>query len=268
MLHISIKAEEIFNVLGVPVTNSLIASFLVVIIFLLIGLYFSRNAESTSSKAVFFIRFIIIKLHETFEPILGKLNSRVFPFVVSLFLFIILANWLGLLPGFGSITFKKTPAYSVSIDRLENETEERNTSETKQVDAEEPPSPLLRGATADLNMTLALALLAFIAIQYYGFKEVGVRGYLGKFITFKGPIDFFSGILELISEFSKIISFSFRLFGNIFAGEVLLAVIAFLIPVLASFPFLMLEVFVGFIQAIVFAMLTAVFINTAAAKHH
>jgi F-type H+-transporting ATPase subunit a len=249
MLHVSIKAEEIFNFLGFPVTNSLLASSLVVILFFLIGLYFSKNSNS-NSKPVFFIRFIIAKLYETFEPILGDLTPRVFPFIASIFLFVLMANWLGLLPGFGSITYKK--AESTVVKHVDEVTEAHaDTVKTTEVEHHEAPTPLLRGATADLNMTIALAVLAFLAIQYYGFKELGLS-YIGKFITFKGPIDFFSGILELISEFSKIISFAFRLFGNVYAGEVLLAVIAFLIPVLASFPFLLLEVFVGFIQAIVF----------------
>ena len=163
-----------------------------------------------------------------------------FPFLGSLFLFIILSNWFGLLPGVESIVLKKG---GESI-------------------------PLLRGTTADLNVPLALALLTFIVIQWSGIKYIGFLEYAKKFINFKNPMTVFVGLLEIISEFSKIISFAFRLFGNIFAGEVLIAVIAFLIPVLASFPFLALEVFVGFIQALVFSMLAAVFLNTAMAKTH
>lgn len=260
MLHISIKAEEIFNFLGVPVTNSLLASFIVVIIFLVIGLFFSRSAHLNSSF-VFFIKFIIQKLYDTFEPILGPLTHSVFPIVASIFLFVLLSNWLGLLPGFGSITIRKPEHQVIVLTDVSSEHGEAN------ADEHEPPSPLLRGATADLNLTIALGIFAFLVIQYYGFKVLGIS-YISKFLNFKGPIDFFVGILDIVSEFSKIISFAFRLFGNVFAGEVLLAVIAFLIPVLASFPFLLLEVFVGFIQALVFSMLTAVFINSATAEHH
>ncbi len=267
MLHISIKAEEIFNFLGVPVTNSLLASFIVVILFFLIGLFFSRNSNSNSS-IVFFIKFIIQKLYTTFEPILGPLTHAVFPVVASIFLFVLLSNWLGLLPGFGSITLKKSEqAITEHVTSEKEETDNHAVDSEVTTEEHEAPSPLLRGATADLNMTIALGIIAFIIIQYYGFKVLGIS-YLSKFINFKGPIDFFTGILEIVSEFSKIISFAFRLFGNVFAGEVLLAVIAFLIPVLASFPFLLLEVFVGFIQALVFSMLTAVFINSATAEHH
>jgi len=165
---------------------------------------------------------------------------------------------MGLLPGFGSIVVKK---HEVVLEK------HVDTEVQKKTDEHEARTPLFRGATADLNMTLALALTAFGLIQYFGFKELGF-GYLKKFFNFLNPINFFIGILELISEFSKILSFAFRLFGNIFAGEVLLTVIAFLIPVLASFPFMMMEIFVGLVQALVFALLTAVFIQSATAKHH
>jgi F-type H+-transporting ATPase subunit a len=124
--------------------------------------------------------------------------------------------------------------------------------------------PLLRGPTADLNMTIALALIAVFAMQYFGFKTLGLR-YGGRFVNVKNPIMFFVGLLEIVSDISKVISFAFRLFGNIFAGEVLLAVMAFLMPFIAPMPFLMLELFVGFIQALVFSTLTAVFINVALA---
>lgn len=274
MLHVSIKAEEIFNVLGVPVTNSLLASFIVVILFLLIGIFFTRFSTSNST-IVFFIRFIMDKLYSTFEPILGSLTHSVFPIVASIFLFVLLSNWLGLLPGFGSITLKKSTSSEVTHsaneiqdkDAEHSETSEASNHDEAPAEKHEAPAPILRGATADLNTTIALGIIAFITIQFYGIKVLGIS-YFSKFLNFKGPIDFFTGILEIISEFSKIISFAFRLFGNIFAGEVLLAVVAFLVPILASFPFLLLEVFVGFVQALVFAMLTAVFINSATAEHH
>jgi F-type H+-transporting ATPase subunit a len=105
-------------------------------------------------------------------------------------------------------------------------------------------------------------------VQYYGIKHVGLKLHLGKFFTLKNPIDAFVGILELISEISKIISFAFRLFGNVFAGEILLAVITSLVPILLPLPFLGLEIFVGFIQAVVFSVLTMVFISSALEVHH
>jgi F-type H+-transporting ATPase subunit a len=126
--------------------------------------------------------------------------------------------------------------------------------------------PILRGPTADINATLALALIAMFMVQYYGFKYQGFK-YLKKFFNFSNPINAFVGILELVSEFSKIISFTFRLFGNIFAGEVLIAVMTFLIPVVAPMPFYALELFVGVIQGLVFMMLSTVFMNMATLSH-
>jgi F-type H+-transporting ATPase subunit a len=122
--------------------------------------------------------------------------------------------------------------------------------------------------TADLNTTIALAIISVVYVQYVGIKIMGAKSHIGKFITFASPIAFFVGILEIVSEFSRILSFAFRLFGNIFAGEVLLAVVSFLIPFGASFPFLLLETFVGLIQALVFAMLSAVLFRLAVSEHH
>jgi len=158
-----------------------------------------------------------------------------FPIFAGFFLYILLNNWFGLLPGIGSLLFHHLPIF--------------------------------RGNNADLNATISLALIAFVLIQLNGMKYLGVKGYLKKFFNISNPINFFVGILETISEFSKIISFSFRLFGNIFAGEVLITIMAFLIPVLVTFPFLLLEVFVGLIQALVFSMLSAVFLSMAISHH-
>ncbi|MGB9883201.1 MAG: F0F1 ATP synthase subunit A, partial [Microgenomates group bacterium] len=156
----------------------------------------------------------------------------------------ILNNWAGLFPGVGSVLVKVVEHGKVEY------------------------FPIFRGNNADLNTTLVLALIAVIYIQYTGIKYLGFKNYIKKFINLTNPINFFVGILETISEISKIISFSFRLFGNIFAGEVLLTVMAFLIPVLVSFPFLVLEIFVGFVQALVFSMLVAVFLSGVTSKHH
>ncbi len=168
--------------------------------------------------------------------LLGSHSARkYFPILATFFLLIILSNWSGLLPGVGSIG-------------LYGEHEEF--------------TPLFRAPTADLNTTMAFGLVAVVYVQFAGLQALGTH-YLQKFFNFSNPINFFVGILEIISEFSRLISFTFRLFGNIFAGEVLLAVVAFLIPVLVPIPFLGMELFVGFIQALVFTMLTATFLSMA-----
>jgi F-type H+-transporting ATPase subunit a len=174
-----------------------------------------------------------------------RLTRRFFPMLATMFLFIVLGNWMGILPGVGSITILTS-------------------HEGKEVTV-----PLFRSMNADVNMTLAIALVSMIAVQMYGMAELGVKKYSGKFLVppWKNPIGTFVGLLEFVSEISKLVSFTFRLFGNIFAGEVLLIVISFLIPYLIPVPFLGMELFVGLIQALVFAMLTTVFLKGAITEH-
>lgn len=156
---------------------------------------------------------------------------------------------------------------TVQGDEVMHVTEESHeTAETEHVEGEHKGVALFRGAHADVNMTLALALISVGATQYFGLAFAHF-GYIKKFFNFSSPINMFIGLLELLGEFSKILSFSFRLFGNIFAGEVLIAVITFLIPVVVPMPFIGFELFVGALQAYVFAMLSTVFF-TMAADHH
>ncbi len=241
--HISIKSETLFTLSNFHVTNTYVSSLIIIVLFLFLAVYYrSQITKNNKSKLFYLLHFAFQGIYTFFKTVVGDRISILFTLVGSLFVYIMLSNWFGLLPGVGSVLIR------IGEGRVHESV------------------PLLRGSTTDLNVTLALAFIAFFSIQYYGFKELGVRGYLGKFFNFSNPISFVVGILEVISEFSRIISFSFRLFGNIFAGEVMIAIIAFLVPVLASFPFLILEVFVGFIQGFVFAMLTAVFINLAVQK--
>lgn len=241
--HISIKPEVIYNIFGFPVTNSYLTALIVIGMFILIGLHYRQQIGKARKSFVFYlVHFVIRSLYSFFEKVVGVRIKPLFSLIGSLFIYILLLNWFGLLPGVGSLLIRvREQAEYIFV-------------------------PLLRGNTTDLNTTLALAIVAFASTQYYGVKELGVAGYMRKFFNFSNPISIITGLLELVSEFSRIISFAFRLFGNIFAGEVILAIIAFLIPVLASFPFLLLEIFVGFIQAFVFAMLTAVFIDLATVK--
>lgn len=241
MLHISVKAQEIGHIGSFPITNSLLATYILLAVFIV--LYFTYHFEPAKNRLNFFVGFIMNGMYSFFEPIMGDKTKETYPLLTSFFFFIILSNWFGLLPGVGSVTIAEETAHGVL------------------------KIPLLRAGTADLNGTLALAIISVLMIQFYGIKYCGLKGYLKKFFNFSNPINFALGILEVVSEFSRVVSFSFRLFGNVFAGEVLIAVMAFLVPVLASFPFLLLEVFVGFIQALVFTMLTAVFISISVISH-
>ncbi|MFZ5845052.1 MAG: F0F1 ATP synthase subunit A [Patescibacteria group bacterium] len=239
MLHISLAPETIFRLWGFPITNSLLTTWLVMLILILFAYLATRHFKKIPSRFQVFVEILVGGLHDFFSRITGSYIRDLFPVTATLFIFIIVANWSGLLPGVGTIGFYH----------------EAELKEIKFV-------PILRAPTADINTTLALALIAIFLVQYYGFKVSGLK-YGKKFINLTNPIFFFVGILEIISDLSKIISFTFRLFGNIFAGEVLLAVIAFLIPFIVPLPFLALELFVGFIQALVFSMLYSVFVIMA-----
>lgn len=234
MPHISLSAEKLWTVAGLPITNALLTTWLVMGILVLVTILATRNLRLIPGYGQSIVELIVGGLYDFFASVTGKHIAKFFPLLASLFLFIIAANWVGLLPGVGTVGFFHGEEFT----------------------------PLLRGATADLNTTLALAIVAVFAIQYFGFQTVGIH-YSRRFLNFKDPIYFVLGILEIISEVSKIVSFAFRLFGNIFAGEVLLTVMAFLMPFIVPLPFLMMELFVGFIQALVFSMLTAVFLNVA-----
>lgn len=242
-MHISLTAEKLFTLGPLGVTNSLLTTWIVMLFLTVMAMLIKVRLSERPGTLQVMVEGLIGGIYELFESILGSKTAKFFPLVGTIFIFLIFLNWAGLLPGVGSI----------GLEKIRGEEHEF--------------IPLFRAGTADLNTTLALALIAVIAIQLVGIKSLGIS-YFQKFFNFKSPIYFYVGILELISEFSKIISFAFRLFGNVFAGEVLLTVIAFLIPVIAPVPFLGLEIFVGFIQALVFSMLTAVFINAATVKEH
>lgn len=261
MPHISIKAETVFNVFGLSITNSFLSTLVVFSLVAGLCIVFYKQRNSFKSGYVFFIKFIMNALYNLLLPILKEKTDKIFPVLVTFFLFILISNWFGLLPGVGSILIKpvESPSVETHVETSELDMHAENNEHSK--------IPLLRAATADLNTTFALALVSIFLVQFYGFLYLG-KGYLKKFFNFAHPVMFALGLLEIVSEFSKILSFSFRLFGNIFAGEVLLSIVAFLVPVLGSFPFLLLELFVGIVQALVFTMLTAVFINSATIEHH
>lgn len=247
MPHISLKAEPIFYLLKIPITNSFLTGILALLIAFLLGLYYrSQSIKKVEDRSYFFyfLNFINKSLYQFFEPIFNEKTKKFYPILACFFIYILLNNWLGLLPGVGSIMIKV-------IDH-----------------GKEHHFPLFRGVTADLNTTIFLGIASIFLSQYYSIKYLGLNNYIKRFYDLKNPMSFFIGTLEIVSEFSKILSFSFRLFGNVFAGEVLLTIIAFLIPILAPAPFFFLEIFVGFIQALVFTMLSAVFISLAITKSH
>lgn len=244
-LNISISAEPIAHLFGITITNSLLTGWIVTAVLAIsVYLFFKQIKEKGApSRLQSFIEMLIEALFNIVESIAGSAKARVFfPLVGTLFIFILFSNWSGLLPGLTSIGIREElHGASVLI-------------------------PFWRAPTSDINTTLALGLITMVMVQVYGYKYLGLK-YFKKFFNFSNPINFFVGILELISDLSKIISFTFRLFGNIIAGEILLLVMAMLVPVLGPTPFIALEIFVGFIQALVFMMLASVFINMATLGH-
>lgn len=235
-------AEEIFHIGAFPVTNALLMSVMALVLLTLGALALRRKIALIPGKMQGIMEMLLEYILDLMDSILGdrKKSERYLPLVGTLFFFILVSNWIGLLPGVGSIFVGDGHGHSV---------------------------PLLRSAAADLNFTMALAVLAVVAVNLIAIMSLGIRSHIGKFFNFSSPINFFVGLLELIGEFARIISFSFRLFGNVFAGEVLLVIVAFLVPYVVPLPFLLLETFVGFIQAFVFAMLALVFIAVATVEH-
>lgn len=274
-LHISISAETIATIGGLEISNSMLTSMVVSGIIIAFALIARSQIKQTDKPQGIqnLAEWLVETFHSFIYGITGDFKkTRIFlPLVTSFFLFIALNNWFGLLPGVGTISvIHEEPVEAAQIVGEAHAQEEpiRLGEEVIEVSEEthQVKIPLFRAGTADLNTTIALALLSVFATQVFGIQFQSL-GYFKKFINFSSPIMFFVGILEIISEMAKIISFAFRLFGNIFAGEVLLVVIAFLVPILVPMPFYGLEIFVGFIQALVFAMLSLVFFNMATEGH-
>jgi F-type H+-transporting ATPase subunit a len=309
--HIQLAAEPVGHLGGFTLTNTMVAGWLSTIVLLLLFRFGSANQQMVPRGIQNFVEYVTEFVLGLCESIAGIQRGRqFFPIVATIFLFVITSNWMGLLPGFGTIGFWETPHAAAGADTHAPAgaypapatkagypapvaapaaatkagypapaaatkpgypapaagTKDEHAPAAGEHHEEQILVPLLRAASTDLNTTLAIALTSVIATQVFGLRALG-GGYISKFINFKGPIDFYVGILELIAEFAKIVSFTFRLFGNIFAGEVLLAVIMFLIPWVAAIPFYGLELFVGFIQAFVFAILTLVFMTLATTAH-
>ena len=202
------------------------------------------------------------------EGVSGKVKAkRFFPLVATFFLFVLFCNLLDVFPGVDTIG-------TVNLERLKLAHLPPPTSFFLLGEYSDKLTPWVRPGTSDLNLTLALALVSVIVTQVLGFIALGPRRQLGKYFNFKalrhgfqGPIEFFVGLIELVTELSRILSFSFRLFGNIFAGSAVLAVFAFILPFIANVIFIPLELFVAFVQALIFALLTLVFLEIGTTSH-
>jgi F-type H+-transporting ATPase subunit a len=250
-----LAAEPIFHIGSFPVTNTYINSTLTVLFFIVLAFFVHRSIRpGKPSKLQNAIEAMMETLLGYFDQVTGSRNKslKFFPLIGTLFLFIVISNWLGLFPGIGS-WYINDPIHG--------------------------HLPILRSANTDLNLTIAMAVLGVVLSHVIGVATIGFYKYLNKFIKYqdvwnaiksKKIINIFTafievavGFIEIISEVAKMVSLSLRLFGNIFAGEVLLTVLAGIIALFVPLPFMALEILVGLIQATVFSMLVLVYISVA-----
>ncbi len=298
--HVALSGEAIFSTGPSWLTNSVITTLVVDVILLLLALITRFSLKEVPSGLQNVMEALVEALYGLAESVSGKNAAKFFPWVATIFLFVIISNWSGLIPGVGSIGFfhpveshgkeephnEETPAtegegHGYRIDGqlamaggsiILASPQREQAAPAGAVSEHGKFIPLFRAPSADLNVTFALAIATMVMVQIWGVRHLG-GSYFRKFWNFSGPNGFmkgingFVGILELISEFARIIAFGFRLFGNIFAGEIVLATMAFLVAFLLPVPFYALEVFVGFVQALVFMMLALVFFQMSTISH-
>ncbi|MFM2308728.1 MAG: hypothetical protein RLY87_849 [Chloroflexota bacterium] len=280
---VSVKAEALACVGGViddaghcsketviPITNSLITTLIVDVLLVLMVVLGVKN-QMVPRGFQNFIELVVGSLHDFAVGVDKKNVAKFFPFVGTAFLLIMLSNFIGLFPGAGSIGLCQKVTDPVRIEAMEKKVIKPTSFDTLPLQCDhhehEELVPFLRAPTADLNMTLALGLLSVILIEYFGLKALGLE-YLTRFFNFReGPMFTVIGFIELLSEFIRIVSFAFRLFGNIFAGEVVLIVMGYLFPYMLPLPFYAFEVFVALMQAVIFSVLTLVFMSMATQAH-
>ncbi len=265
--EVTIFAEPLFHIGpesgGLNVTNSLLTSWLAVFIILIFSLIIKLNLKKIPNKLQHIFEILLEGALSLCDQVTNdrKITEKIFPLVFAIFTFILINNWIGIFPFIGSVGYiLNEGTYSVFV-------------------------PFFRGGTADINTTLTLGLISVIGSNVFGIVTLGLWKTLNKYVKLEelgsivkkvrkdpsvlivAPISFFVGIIEFIGEVAKIASLSFRLFGNIFAGEVLLSSMAAIFAFVLPTPFLFLEVFIGLIQALIFSLLSAVYFTIAAQDH-
>ncbi len=240
----NLAPEILFNVARFPVTNTILTTVITDLIIIAIILVFKFTISVYPKMFQNILETLVEYFYDMTKEIAGARVNFIYPWVLTFFIFIFTANIIGLFPGFETIRFH--PSGNISHEGV----------------------PLFRTATSDANLTAAFAVTSIVMTHFYSVKYTGIKNYIGRFISFKiFPIFMFVGLLEFIGEFTKIISLAFRLFGNILAGEVVLGTMSSMMAFGVPVPFMMLEVMVALIQAIVFAMLTMAFMNILTEKH-
>ncbi len=239
-----ISPDVLFTVAGFPVTNTVIATLITDILIVALVLVIRRFMSLNPGKVQNAFEAVSEYFYDMTAGNAGSRASYIHPWVLSIFIFIVISNLIALFPGFESIRFLGNSGGHHGV-------------------------PLLRGATSDLNLTLALAVISVATTHYFSIKYTGIKSYIGRFISFTMfPIMMFVGILEFMNEITKLISFSFRLFGNIYSGEVVINTMYSMFPIGLPVPFMLLEVLIAVIQAMVFAILTMSFMSMFTDKSH
>ncbi len=235
---VSLAPDVLFHIGSVGITNAVLDTVLVDILLFSLTYFIYKHHALIPGFFQTIIELVIETFHGMTEQVAGERTKKIFPFVMSFFLFIVLANWTGLTPILTGMGIKE--GHEIL--------------------------PLIRSASTDLNVTFALAVVSIVATHSMSIRTLGIKEYIGRFVSLN-PLFLFIGLLELVLEFAKIISFSFRLFGNVFVGKVLLhsasALSLFLIPV----PIMIYELFIGTVQAAIFAMLTMAFMAILTTSH-
>lgn len=249
-ISIHLAPDILGYVFGIPITNTLLTVWLTMAVLAVIAFLIRAQLKEIPGRFQSIFEALIELVFNYIEEVLESksLARRFFPLIMTIFIFILCINWIGLLPGVDAIGATKV-------------VEEHEETVTKFV-------PFLHPAATDLNITIAFALVAFFAIELSGIFMLGLWKYGGKFFNFSSPLNFVIGIIEFFSELARLVSFAFRLFGNVFAGKTLILVVLFFVPFAVPVPLLAFEVFVGFIQAFIFAILTLYFIKLAIAAPH
>lgn len=236
---LSFAPETIFQIGSIPVTNTLLHTFLVDGMLIGGAIYVSKKITALpNSPLQNLTEWVVETFYSLTESVSQHAAAKIFPYFITFFLFILFINWSALIPGVGSIGFFH----------------------------EHELVPLFRGATSDLNTTLGLALVSVVATHILSIKTIGIMDYLSRYFSFN-PINLFIGILEILSEVTKVVSLSFRLFGNVYAGEVVLTTVSSIFAFVFPLPFMLLEVIVGIVQALVFSMLTMAFMSILTTSH-
>ncbi|MDR2426287.1 MAG: F0F1 ATP synthase subunit A [Endomicrobium sp.] len=240
----SISPDILFTIAGFPVTNTVISTVITDIVLIALVLSIRKFMSVNPGKIQNAFEAVSEYFYDMTSGNAGSRASYIHPWVLSIFLFIVVSNLTALFPGFETVRFLNASDGHHGV-------------------------PLLRGATSDLNLTLALAVISVVMTHYFSVKYTGIKAYIGRFLSFTMfPIMLFVGILEFMNEITKLISFSFRLFGNIYSGEVVISTMYSMFPIGLPVPFIMLEVLIAVIQAMVFAILTMSFMSMFTDKAH